>query len=253
MTIQRLATKVNTFCQGFLNPYINFHRPCFFPDTVTSDNGGTSTRYLLKDMSAPDEKLKSLPHAAQCLKPGVTVAKLDALASRHERQTRPAPSHCKPSGPGATRFRSSADVPRQPTRSRIPRAPAGRAPGRGRRRAGTGLSRRIHIWASAGQRGRATQRRGMHRARVSSARRRAHRAAPGDRRALEAFLGAVTEAGDGAGLPQFVERELREFLLCGVYEAGVARFQCEGCARERISCRFRARGAASVRAAGAGG
>src|SRR5262249_30310986 len=51
---------------------------------------------------------------------------------------------------------------------------------------------------------------------------------------LEAFLGAVTEAGDGAGLPQFVEREFREFLLCGVYEAGVARFQCEGCAREHL-------------------
>jgi hypothetical protein len=30
---------------------------------------------------------------------------------------------------------------------------------------------------------------------------------------LEAFLGAVAEAGDGAGLPQFVEREFREFLL----------------------------------------
>ena len=26
---------------------------------------------------------------------------------------------------------------------------------------------------------------------------------------LEAFLGAAAEAGDGAGLPQFVERELR--------------------------------------------
>ena len=51
---------------------------------------------------------------------------------------------------------------------------------------------------------------------------------------LEAFLGAVAEAGDGAGLPQFVEREFREFLLCGVFEAGVARFQCEGCAREHL-------------------
>jgi hypothetical protein len=59
---------------------------------------------------------------------------------------------------------------------------------------------------------------------------------------LEAFLGAVAEAGDGAGLPQFVEREFREFLLCGVYEAGVARFQCDGCARERLvpfSCKGR--------------
>jgi hypothetical protein len=59
---------------------------------------------------------------------------------------------------------------------------------------------------------------------------------------LEAFLGAIAEAGDGAGLPQFVEREFREFLLCGVYEAGVARFQCEGCAREHLvpfSCKGR--------------
>ena len=51
---------------------------------------------------------------------------------------------------------------------------------------------------------------------------------------LEAFLEAVAEAGDGAGLPQFVEREFREFLLCGVFEAGVARFQCDGCAREHL-------------------
>ena len=60
---------------------------------------------------------------------------------------------------------------------------------------------------------------------------------------LEAFLDAVAEAGDGVGLPQFVEREFREFLLCGVFEAGVARFQCEGCAREHLvpfSCKGRA-------------
>ena len=41
---------------------------------------------------------------------------------------------------------------------------------------------------------------------------------------LESFLHATAEAGDGVGLPQFVEREFREFLLCGVFEAGVARF-----------------------------
>ena len=51
---------------------------------------------------------------------------------------------------------------------------------------------------------------------------------------LEGFLRAVAEAGDGVGLPKFVEREFREFLLCGVFEAGVARFQCEGCAREHL-------------------
>jgi hypothetical protein len=59
---------------------------------------------------------------------------------------------------------------------------------------------------------------------------------------LEAFLDAVAEAGDGAGLPQFVEREFREFLTCGVFEHGVARFRCQGCAREHLvpfSCKGR--------------
>ena len=59
---------------------------------------------------------------------------------------------------------------------------------------------------------------------------------------LEAFLRAVAEAGDGAGLPQFVEREFREFLTCGMFEHGVARFRCEGCGREPllpISCKGR--------------
>jgi hypothetical protein len=51
---------------------------------------------------------------------------------------------------------------------------------------------------------------------------------------LEAFLEAVAVAGAGAGLPQFVEREFREFLLCGVFEHGVARFRCEDCAREHL-------------------
>jgi hypothetical protein len=59
---------------------------------------------------------------------------------------------------------------------------------------------------------------------------------------LETFLHATAEAGDGVGLPQFVEREFREFLLCGVFEAGVVRFQCEGCRREHLvpfSCKGR--------------
>jgi hypothetical protein len=59
---------------------------------------------------------------------------------------------------------------------------------------------------------------------------------------LEAVLGAVAEPGDGAPLPQFVEGEFREFLCRGVDEAGVTRFQCEGCAREHLvpfSCKGR--------------
>src|SRR5882724_8408538 len=40
---------------------------------------------------------------------------------------------------------------------------------------------------------------------------------------LEAFLRAVAEAGDGAGLPQFVERKFREFLTSG---ARIIRSSC---------------------------
>ncbi len=50
------------------------------------------------------------------------------------------------------------------------------------------------------------------------------------------------EAGDGVGLPKFVEREFREFLTCGVFEGGVARFRCEDCALEHLvpfSCKGR--------------
>src|SRR5262249_42780194 len=60
---------------------------------------------------------------------------------------------------------------------------------------------------------------------------------------LEAFLASVAEAGDGVGVPQFVEREFRKFLTCGVFEHGVARFRCEGCGREHLvpfSCKGRA-------------
>ena len=60
---------------------------------------------------------------------------------------------------------------------------------------------------------------------------------------LEAFLASVAEAGDGVGVPQFVEREFRKFLTCSVFEHGVARFRCEGCGREHLvpfSCKGRA-------------
>jgi hypothetical protein len=67
-------------------------------------------------------------------------------------------------------------------------------PERGRQRAGAGLRRRIHLWAWAGRRGRATQRHGMCCARVSPARRRVHRAAPGRRRAS----GGLPGRGDGS-------------------------------------------------------
>lgn len=62
--------------------YINFHRPCYFPTTVTDDKGKSRKKYLYEDMMTPHEKLLSLPRPSQYLKPGVTIKKLDAFASQ---------------------------------------------------------------------------------------------------------------------------------------------------------------------------
>ncbi len=59
---------------------------------------------------------------------------------------------------------------------------------------------------------------------------------------LEPFLRAAAAAGEGVGLPQFVEREFREFLTCGVLAHGFARVRCDGCAYEHLvpfSCKGR--------------
>jgi transposase InsO family protein len=77
---QRYASEVNAFCQEFLNPYVNFHRPCFFAESFTDDKGKTRKHYSLKNMMTPYEKLKSLPNAKRFLKPGVTFKQLDQTA-----------------------------------------------------------------------------------------------------------------------------------------------------------------------------
>jgi ammonia channel protein AmtB len=51
---------------------------------------------------------------------------------------------------------------------------------------------------------------------------------------LEAFLRETAVRTDGAGLPDFVEREFREFLTCGVLARGFARVRCGDCAFERL-------------------
>jgi len=59
---------------------------------------------------------------------------------------------------------------------------------------------------------------------------------------LECFLQEGRARGGGEGLPAFVERELREFLTCGVLARGFARFRCDECGHEILvafSCKGR--------------
>ena len=76
------ATQVNACCAHHLNPYVNFHRPGFFPETSTDTTGKERTRDHDRDMKTPYEKLKPLPDACQYLKLGITVEQWDAQAAR---------------------------------------------------------------------------------------------------------------------------------------------------------------------------
>jgi transposase InsO family protein len=71
------AEPINRLCQAHLMPYLNFHRPCFFPTTEIDAKGKAVKRYRYAQMMTPYEKLKSLANAASFLKPGVTFAQLD--------------------------------------------------------------------------------------------------------------------------------------------------------------------------------
>jgi len=62
------------------------------------------------------------------------------------------------------------------------------------------------------------------------------------RQHLETFLAEARERSDGRELPQFVEREFREYLRCGILAYGFARFRCRDCTREILvafSCKGR--------------
>lgn len=77
---QQYAPAINRFLRDYLNPYVNFHRPCFFPETVTNEKGKQIKHYPYHRMMTPYDKLKSLPDAERFLKPGLTFAVLDKIA-----------------------------------------------------------------------------------------------------------------------------------------------------------------------------
>ena len=78
----RFATEVNDFAQHVLSPYLNFHRPCWFPTETIDDKGRVRKQYRYQDIMTPYEKLKSLPDATGYLTPGVTFEQLDQSACK---------------------------------------------------------------------------------------------------------------------------------------------------------------------------
>lgn len=74
------AERIDQFYRKDFNPYLNYHRPCGFAQVLTDPRGKRKRIYRPKDYRTPYEKLKSLPQAAQYLKPGLSFQQLDRLA-----------------------------------------------------------------------------------------------------------------------------------------------------------------------------
>ena len=72
------ASRLNEFYTGLLNPYVNYHRPSA-QATVEIDAKGRKRR-LYKQWLTPLEKLLSLDHPPQYLRPGITVETLKRVA-----------------------------------------------------------------------------------------------------------------------------------------------------------------------------
>ena len=79
---QRCAELINEFNRDFFNPYINFHRPCFFPVSVIDPKGRVKKTYPYREVRTPYERLKSLPEAESYLRPGVTFEELEITANQ---------------------------------------------------------------------------------------------------------------------------------------------------------------------------
>jgi transposase InsO family protein len=79
---QHHAARFNTFCHEYLNPFLNFHRPCLFATERADPNkpGRSKRVYRPKDAMTPLDKLTSLPEAATFLRADVTFENLQALA-----------------------------------------------------------------------------------------------------------------------------------------------------------------------------
>ena len=71
---QHWANELNVFNQEYLNPFLNFHRPCYFPTTFTDDKGKQRKKYRYDKMMTPYEKLKSLEQAGNYLKGGMIIS-----------------------------------------------------------------------------------------------------------------------------------------------------------------------------------
>jgi hypothetical protein len=73
------AEAVDRFHREFLNPYLNFHRPCGIPEIVHTAKGKLKRVY--RRWATPWEMLRELPGCEGFLRQGLSVAALDEQAA----------------------------------------------------------------------------------------------------------------------------------------------------------------------------
>jgi len=72
------AEAMDRFHREYLNPYLNFHRPCAVPTLLTQANG--KRRRIYRRWATPLELFRELPGCERFLRPGVTLAELERFA-----------------------------------------------------------------------------------------------------------------------------------------------------------------------------
>jgi len=78
---QKYATAINRFYTELLNPYLNFHRPCYFAVDQVDPKGKIRKTYPHDQIMTPWERLKAIPNYEAYLKPGITSQSLEHQAN----------------------------------------------------------------------------------------------------------------------------------------------------------------------------
>ena len=74
---QKYAAAINEFYTDALNPYLNFHRPCYFAVDIIDAKGKIRKTYPHDQIMTPWERLKITPAYESYLKPGITSQSLE--------------------------------------------------------------------------------------------------------------------------------------------------------------------------------
>lgn len=77
---QKHATEINGFYRDVLNPYLNFHRPCYFAVDTVDAKGKIKKTYPHNQIATPYERLQSLHNYANYLRHDVDPTSLSQLA-----------------------------------------------------------------------------------------------------------------------------------------------------------------------------